>query len=411
MSRYLIIGCGPTGTNAAEEIRKADPKATITMLSHERLRVVARPRLVEYASGQIAAEELETKDAEWFRERQIELLLETPAKSLDPLGHEVKLVNGQRICYDHCLLSVGITPRPVPIPGANLKGVCHMHYLEQADRVRAAVEQAELTVVVGGGLLGQDMTQALCNAGRRVTLLVREDFVGFPQFDTVSGGMVEDELRRMGAEIRKSTEVKIIVGQNGRMTGVTLSSGSELSCQAIFFAIGAMPNAGWLESSGLRVNRGIVVDSQLRTNLPDVYSAGSGTEYHVRGKELMQASWGNATAAGKTAGKNMAGGQEAYDVPSDYTTRVGEKKFTLFGSPRQAFPKARFVGFHGDEGGYAALLEEQGMVRGGILVGKHQKAKEIKHLQMLSEPVPLLDKLPDQNQTSVSEFVSRALSL
>lgn len=409
--RYLIVGCGPAAVAAAEEIRKADADAEINMISHERLPVVMRPRLVEYATLQLEAAKLQSKPLQWFKDLNINLQLKTVAQSLDPLGHTLHLADGRQLAYDRCLLAVGITPRPAPFEGATLDGVGQMHYLDQADRVRAAVKQAEHTVVIGGGLLGQDMTRALCDAKRGVTLLVREDYVGFPLFDPVSGGMICEQLRRLGAEVRLTAEVGRIIGRDGRVSGVELKSGRQIECQAVFCAIGAMPNAQWLESSGLKVNHGIVVDDTLRTNLPDVYAAGSGTEYHLRGLQLMQASWGNSTAAGKVAGKNMAGGENSYDVPSDYTTRVGEQKFTLFGSHRNYFPKARYVGFHGDEGGYAALLEEHGIVRGGVLVGKHQRAKEIKRLQLLTEPVPHLAKLPEQNQTSVSEFIARALKL
>ena len=389
----------------------SDASAAIVMISHERLPTVARPRLVEYASLQMEDRELQTREAKWFKDLNISLHLKTVAESLDPLGHTVKLAGGQQIKYDRCLLSVGITPRPAPFVGADLKGVCQMHYLEQADQVRAAVEHADNTVIVGGGLLGQDMARAMSNAGRAATMLVREDYVGYPLFDPTSGNMVCQELRRLGAEVQLTTEIKHIIGRNGHVSGVALKSGREIACQAVFCAIGAMPNVNWLASSGVKVEQGIVVDEYLQTNLPDVYAAGSGTEYHVRGLRMMQASWGNSMAAGKAAGKNMAGKEEVYEVPSDYTTRVGEQKFTLFGAYRTQFPKARYVGFHGDEGGYAALLEEHGVVRGGVLVGKHQKSKEIKRLQLLDEAVPHLAKLPEQNNVSVSEFISKALKL
>jgi 3-phenylpropionate/trans-cinnamate dioxygenase ferredoxin reductase component len=411
MTRYLIVGCGPTGANAAEEIRQLDPQATITMISHERLCVVSRPRLVDYCTLQIEAEALQTRQPDWFEEHRIELRLNVVAVSLDPLGHTVKLATGETLAYDRCLLSVGITPRDVPFPGADLQGVGQMHYLDQADRVRTAIEKSDHTVVIGGGLLGQDMTAALRKAGRSATMLVREDYVGHPLFDRVSGDMLCQELRRLGAEVHLSTEVAEIRGSGGRVSGVVLREGRELSCQAVFCAIGAVPNADWLASSGLKVQQGIVVDSHLRTNLPDVFAAGSGTEYHLRRIRMMQASWGNAMAAGKVAARNMTGAEEVYEVPSDYSTRVGEKKFTLFGAHRSDYPKARYVGFRGDEGGYAALLEENGVVRGGVLVGKHQRTKDIKRLQLLGEPVPHLAKLPDQNDTSVSEFVAKAMNL
>ena len=272
-------------------------------------------------------------------------------------------------------------------------------------------------VVVGGGLLGQDMTAALIAAGVKVSLLVREDRVGVPQFDPRSSQLLADELRGMGADLRLETEVARIEGSGGRVSKVVTKSGDEIPCRLVFVAIGAAANTGWLQSTGLEVNRGIVVDGTLATNLPNVFAAGSCTEIHTAptgrtaGRQMIQPSWANALAMGQVAAGNMLGRSEQYLEPSAYTTKVGNTMFTLFGAPSVAHPGARYVGFKGSDGSYGALLAEGGLVRGGVLVGRHKKARVIKDLQLRDEPVPGLAEMTGEQSASVSEFVVDALRL
>jgi len=442
MARYVMVGCGAAASTAAEAIRRADADAEITLVSYERVRVLARPRLVEYASGTIDLAEIETRDQQWFDDLNLDVRINTRAVSLDVEGRQVTLAGGDVLPYDKLLLTLGMATRPVPFEGADLRGVCRMHFQGQADVVRELVRSTERAVVVGGGLLGQDMTAALIAAGVKVSLLVREDRVGLGQFDPASSRVLADELRGMGADLRLETEVARIEGSDGRVSKVVTKSGQEIPCQLVFVAIGAVPNTAWLQPVGLEVNRGIVVDGTLATNLPNVFAAGSCTEIHIAptgpfapygpygrlvpspygpsqeraqgrtaGRQMIQPSWANALAMGQVAARNMLGRSEQYYQPSSYTTKVGNTMFTLFGAPSVAYPDARYVEFRGSDGSCGALLAENGLVRGGVLVGRHKKAGAIKALQLRDEPVPGLAEMSGRQSMSVSEFVVDALGL
>ncbi|MBN2582184.1 MAG: FAD-dependent oxidoreductase [Planctomycetes bacterium] len=411
MTRYVVIGCGAAASAAAETLRQADADASITLMSFEKVRVLARPRLVEYASGVIDLFELETRDQKWFDDLRLDVRLETRATQLDPARRRVTLSTGEELAYDKLLLTLGMATRPVPFEGGDLRGVCQMHFQPQADVVRGFAATTNSSVVVGGGLLGQDMAAALHAAGIKTTLLVREDRIGVPQFDPGSGGMLLDELRSIGVDVRLQTEVARIEGADGRVGSVVTRAGEMIACQLVLVAIGAMPNTEWLKPTGLEVGRGIVVDEHLATSLPDVFAAGSCAEIHAAGRTLIQASWLNATAMGRTAARNMLGQAETYREPSSYTTKVGNTMFTLFGSPIAAYPVARYVTFRGPDGSYAALVAEGGLVRGGMLVGRHKKAKAIKELPLRDDPVPGLAEASGEQAVGLSEFISEALGL
>ena len=413
MTRYVIVGCGPAACAAAETVREGDAGAEILLISFETVRALARPRLVEYAAGTIDLAELESNDAAWFEKRGLQVRLGTVVEGIDAAPRTVRLAGGETLVYDKLLAACGIGPRSAPFEGADVGGVLTMNHQPEAERVRRAVADAERAVVVGGGLLGQDMSVALAAASRKVTLIVREDRPGVPQWDSGSSRVLLDELRGLGIDVRLETEVARIDGTDGRVANVVTSRGDELPCRMVFVAIGSAPRTGWLEGSGVEVNRGIVVNDRLATSVPGIYAAGSCTEIHAGDRVLMQASWGNALAQGKTAGMNLLGGDQAYAIPSDYVTKVGNAKFTLFGAPSVAYPQARYVGFRGVAAAddYGALLADGGVVRGGILVGRHPRAKAIKALQLRDEPVSGLADLQGEQAGSVDEFVVGALGL
>jgi hypothetical protein len=143
--------------------------------------------------------------------------------------------------------------------------------------------------------------------------------------------------------------------------------------------------------------------------VPGIFAAGSIAEVRVNNRVLLQASWVNATAQGRAAGVNLAGGEETYFAPSEYTAKVGRRLFSVYGPPATAFPKARYVGFRASDGGYGCLVAEGGLVRGAILVSRHPKAKEIKALQFRDAPLPGLAELEGEQNLGIDEFVAQAL--
>lgn len=411
MSRYVMVGCGPAACAAAEAVRAADAGAEILLLSFEAVRTLARPQLVRYASRQIELAELESNDPAWFAERRLDVRLGVTVTGIDAASRKLTLAGGETVSYDKLLVATGIQPRAAQFPGSDLSGVVVMNHQSEAEQVREVVTRTKRAVVVGGGLLGQDMSMALRTVGRQVTLLVREDRVGVPQWDPASSEIVLKELTGLGIDVQLQSEVARIEGAGGRVSKVIAKDGREIPCEMVFVAIGSSPRADWLAGSGVEVGRGVVVDEHLATAVPGIYAAGSCAEVHSCGRVLIQASWMNALAQGQSAGVNLAGGSQVYCAASDYLTRIGGTRFSLFGSPAAAYPKARYVGFRGGEGDYASLLAEGGVVRGGVLVNKHKRAKEIKALQLRDEPVPGLAGLQGEQRQSIDDFVAGAMGL
>ena len=177
---YLIIGSGPAGITAAENVRNLDNKGEITVISEERVPMFYRPRIPEYAVGKVEIEEIMVKKLDFYDQNRIRLRLGTMAVKLDKERKVIETADGQRCGYDKLLIATGIAPLKPSVPGVELKGIFTMHDLIQADQVRAFAKEARQVVVIGGGLLGMDMAEELKRIGLEVKFLVRRHILGDP---------------------------------------------------------------------------------------------------------------------------------------------------------------------------------------------------------------------------------------
>jgi NAD(P)H-nitrite reductase large subunit len=134
-------------------------------------------------------------------------------------------------------------------------------------------------------------------------------------FDRTASELAEAILRREGAQIRTCTSADEIVGKDGRVDHAVLRDGERIQCDLVVFAIGVRPNVGMIpQDAGITINRGIVVDSHMRTSVPEVYAAGDCVEIHdlLLGVSRPIAIWPNAYRQGQVAGANMAGTEREY---------------------------------------------------------------------------------------------------
>ena len=324
--RYLIVGTGPAGIRAAETIRSQDASGDVLLVSDDRHGYYSRPGLAYYLTGEISEKILFPFGEEDFRHLKAQRR-RALVTDLDPKAHRVGLDSGETLPYDRLLLATGSHAVMPSIPGIELEGVVKLDNLEDARRILKHCRRASSAVVVGGGITALELVEGL--RARRVDThyFLRRDRYWGNVLDETESRIVEERLRHEGIQLHTHTELAEIFGNRGRVTGVHTQDGRRIRCSLVAVAIGVRPRLDLANGSGLKIERGILVDEHLRTSAADVFAAGDVAQVYdpLSGRAILDTLWGAALAQGKAAGLNMAGRSDAYRkaVPFNVTRLAG----------------------------------------------------------------------------------------
>jgi NAD(P)H-nitrite reductase large subunit len=332
MVKYVIVGACAAGIGAVEAIREVDVNGEIVVISEEYCSHYSRPMISDYLSGKASLEKMKTRDDEFWQKNNVNLLMGKKAISLDVNAHTVSLENGSKIGYDKLLLATGGKPFVPKMEGQDKEGFYTFTNIRDAERLaeKINVEGAKSAVVIGAGLIGISVTEALIKRGVRVTMVELQDKILSLLLDPKASDIVEVAVRRAGVNIITGKSVQKILGKTGndRVVGsVVLTNGEVVPCDMVICAIGVIPRTDLVVGTAVKTNRGIVVGNCMQTNVPDVYASGDVAEAYdfILNQNRLLPLWPLAVLEGKVAGYNMAG------KPTDYSGGTNMSSLKYFG--------------------------------------------------------------------------------
>lgn len=318
-SKYVIIGGCAAGTGAAEAIRAVDPAGTITVISEELFPQYSRPMISELVSGKSDIERLKIRDTTFCKKYDIHALTGRTATKINIKEKTVYLDNSEKVGYSKLLLATGSIPFIPNIDGINKDGVFTFTTLTSAQQLITKINYspAKKIVIIGGGLIGVNVSEALVKRNLDVTLVEYKNSILGLILDGTSSKLVEAAIRKAGLNIVTGVTVQKIVGtakNNDVVGGVILTDGEQMPCDVVIIATGTLPRTELAINTGIKVNRGIVVDSYMQTNTPDIYASGDVAEVYdfVHKVPHQLPLWPLAYEQGKIAGYNMAGKKIVY---------------------------------------------------------------------------------------------------
>ena len=312
-TEYLIIGNSAGAIGAAEALREVDRHGVLTMVSDEPYPAYCRPLLAKYLAGERTVDEMLFRPADFYAQNDITLLSGNRVKRLELDSRVAHLESGEQITWNKLLLATGGVPIVPKMGGVDKKGVFTFLTLEDAQAIASFARNAGRAVVVGGGLIGISVTEALTKLGIGVTIVEMKDRVLNTILDEEASSIAEENLRQAGVAVITNHTVSEISGQ-AFTEGVVLDSGEGIPCDLVVIAIGVLPRTELTLNTEIRVNRGIVVDRYMSTSYPGVYSCGDAVEAYdfVYAANRVTPIWLNAYIGGRIAGHNMAGIRTEY---------------------------------------------------------------------------------------------------
>jgi NADPH-dependent 2,4-dienoyl-CoA reductase/sulfur reductase-like enzyme/rhodanese-related sulfurtransferase len=333
MKKVVIVGAVALGPKTAARIKRLDASCEVIVVDRDDLISYGGCGIPYYVGGDV--NDLEglcstsahvVRDVHYFKNvKGVEILTRTEALSIDRVGKTVRcksLIDGAEfdLSYDKLVLATGATPVVPPIEGANLPGVSVVATLHHAKAIKDQIAAGKVSraVVIGGGAIGLEMAEALTDLwGVETTLVEMMDQLLPTALGADMALVVKNHMEEKEVRVRLSERVTRIVGDAASgVTAVETDKGS-LPCELVVLAVGVRPNANLAKKADLTVGRlgGIVVDQQMRTSDPDIYSGGDCVElpHQISGQQVHMPLGSLANRHGRVIGSNIVkGGGERF---------------------------------------------------------------------------------------------------
>ena len=309
MTGIVIIGGGQAAQALIARLRKLGYADAITLIADEPVVPYQRPPLSKaYLTGELSRDRLLLRPESWYGEQSVTLRLGTRAEVIDRAAKQVMLSTGESLAYTKLALTTGALPRLLPDAiGGRLGGVYAMRTLDDADRMARELVPGKRVLVIGGGYIGLEGAAVCAKKGLQVTVIELADRI----LQRVAAPETSDFFRAVhrahGVDIRESTGLTRLTGENGRVIAAELVDGTRLDIDFAIAGIGIVPDDRLARAAGLAIDNGIAVDAFCQTSDAHIFAAGDCASFPYEGERIRLESVGNAIDQGETAAANILG--------------------------------------------------------------------------------------------------------
>ena len=322
----VIVGGGLAAQRCAETLRARGFDGPVRIVCAENEAPYDRPPLSKAVlAGTADDDSVAFRDAAWYEDNAVELILGRRATALHAQEQRVELDDGQSLSYDALVIATGAAPRTLPFL-EHFENAISLRTLEDSRRLRRELASGARLAIIGAGFIGQEVASTARAAGVEVVVIEALERPLAP----LLGGEVADWLLEMhreeGARVLVGARLATAEG-NGRVERLTLEGGERIECDAVVVGVGVAPQAEWLRGSGLDVD-GVRTDPAGRTALPHVYAAGDvARPYDMRlGDHARTEHWDAASRQGAAVARATLGDlQPPATAPSFWSDQYGSR--------------------------------------------------------------------------------------
>src|SRR5688572_30945646 len=276
--KLVIIGNGMAPGRMLEHLfEQAPERYDVTIFNAEPRVNYDRIMLSPVLSGEKDYEQIIIHGDGWYIKNGITLYKGHKVTDIDRSAKTVTSDKGVTVPYDKLVIATGSVPFILPVPGKDLAGVLSYRDLDDVHAMMLAAKSRGKAVVIGGGLLGLEAAAGLNEQGMDVTVVHLMPTLMERQLDSAAGYLLAEAVKARGIKVLTGANTKAILGEK-RVSGVELADGTVLPADLVIMAVGIRPNAALAKEAGLAVNRGIVIDAQMRTSDPAIFALGECVE-------------------------------------------------------------------------------------------------------------------------------------
>jgi NAD(P)H-nitrite reductase large subunit len=318
----VIIGNGIAGVTAARHIRKkSDHK--ITIVSAETKHFFSRTALMYIYMGHMKYEDTKPYE-DWFWEKNDINLVFDFVNEINTNSQLLQLKSGDQIKYDTLVVATGSKYNMFGWKGQDLKGVQGLYSYQDLEKLeenthppfpKSDEKKVNRAVIVGGGLIGVELSEMLMTREVEVTFLVRENRYWGNVMPEEEGSLIDRHMKEHHVEVKYQEELDEIIGdENGRVKAVRTKSGEVIVCQFVGITAGVHPNIEVVKHSRIETDKGILINEFLETNVPNVYAIGDCAQMRepVGERKPVEQVWYTGRIMGETVAFSICGERTAY---------------------------------------------------------------------------------------------------
>jgi len=273
----IVIGNGMAAARFVDELAKrALGRYAVAVIGEEPRLAYNRVLLSALLAEEVGFADIELKPARWWRDRGVTVRYGVRASAIDPTARTVTLASGTQLSFSRLVLATGSLPIKLGIPGMDLPGV--LTFRDVNDVSSIAARKGARVVVIGGGLLGLEAAYGLAKAKAQVTVVHLMDRLMERQLDQRAAAMLKLAVEAKGVAVRLEAQTARILGKT-KVEAVEFGDGSTIAADAVVVAVGIRPSTELARMSGLKVNRGIMVDDHLETSGAGIHAIGECAEH------------------------------------------------------------------------------------------------------------------------------------
>ncbi|BCV77757.1 nitrite reductase [NAD(P)H] [Bacillus subtilis] len=373
--QLVLVGNGMAGVRAIEEILSvAKDEFQITIFGAEPHPNYNRILLSKVLQGDTDIKDITLNDWDWYEENNIQLYTNETVIKVDTENKTV-ITDADRIQpYDELILATGSVPFILPIPGADKKGVTAFRDIKDTDTMLAASKQYKKAAVIGGGLLGLEAARGLLNLGMDVSVIHLAPFLMERQLDATAGRLLQNELEKQGMTFLLEKQTEEIVGDD-RVEGLRFKDGTSIEADLVVMAVGIRPNTTLGAESGIPVNRGIIVNDYMQTEIPHIYAVGECAEHRGIAYGLVAPLYEQA----KVLAKHMCGIETKPYEGSVLSTQLKVSGVEVFsaGDFNESEEKKAIKVFDEQDGIYKKIVLRGNKIVGAVLFGDSSEGNRL----------------------------------
>jgi NADPH-dependent 2,4-dienoyl-CoA reductase/sulfur reductase-like enzyme/rhodanese-related sulfurtransferase len=322
--KVVIIGGVAAGPKAASRIIRIQPDADVTILEKGEFLSYAGCGLPYYISGVVKKQKdlMATgvgtvRDSVFFQNvKNVKVLNRTEATAVDRKNKKVSYVtrdgNQGSLDYDKLVLATGADAIRPPFPGLELGNIFTLKGVEDAESIKEklATLTAKDVVIVGGGLIGVEVAEALMSMGCRITIVELLPHI-LPMLDHDMAVLVEKYLESKGVKVMTRSGVTGFKGNDNGNVGTVRTENGDVRAEMVILSIGVRPRVDLARDCGLELgpSGAIHVDEKMQTSDPNIYAVGDCAEKIniVTGKPCYVPMGSTANKEGRVAANSICG--------------------------------------------------------------------------------------------------------